>query len=97
MHDFPGKVTQGVNVIYEGDVRIHESPNSRRLSEWTAGFLLPRLSALLHGIFRLELDDGRWGTMFCTAAEPRTPHGTDMKFQGTGPLLVIASPAPNRS
>ncbi|MBI2827068.1 MAG: hypothetical protein HYX69_20545 [Planctomycetia bacterium] len=88
---FRGRISRGDTLIFEGNVWVEEAPKGRPPS-WRAGFLSPTVSQAIDGDIRLDLADGRTGTMQCSKAQPAMSTGTNMQFQGVGPLAV---PAPD--
>jgi len=81
-----GRVLQGVAIFFEGDLWVEEPVAGGRQIPWKAGFFSPQTQKVLPGDFRIELKDGRSGTMTCTKAQPGMTGGTNMQFQGVGPL-----------
>lgn len=88
-----GRVLQGVAVVFEGDVWVEEPAPQGRQVPWKAGYFSPQTTSIVSGDCRLELKDGRTGTMTCMKAQPGMTGGTNLQFQGVGPLLGAGAAA----
>jgi len=89
-----GRVSRGVSVVFDGDLWVEEPSARGRQVPWKAGFFSPQVMAVITGDCRLELKDGRSGTMSCTKSQPGMSGGSNVQFQGIGPLSAPGDKTP---
>jgi hypothetical protein len=89
-----GRVLHGVAVVFEGDVWVEEPSARGRQVPWKAGFFSAQILSTIPGDCRLELGDGRTGTMTCTKAQPGMTGGSNVQFEGIGPLVGVGEKPP---
>ena len=82
-----GRVLQGVAVVFEGDIWVEDDSAKAGSVPWKAGYFAPTTTPVIAGDCRLELTDGRTGTMTCIKSHPGMSGGSSLQFHGTGPLL----------
>ncbi len=81
-----GRVLQGVAVVFEGDIWVEDYSAKAGPVPWKAGYFSPQTMAVIPGDCRLELADGRTGTMTCMKSQPGMSGGSSLQFHGVGPL-----------
>jgi hypothetical protein len=81
-----GRVLQGVAVLFEGDIWVEDDTAKAGAVPWKAGYFAPKTTAVIPGDCRLELGDGRTGTMTCMKSQPGMSGGSSLQFHGVGPL-----------
>ena len=81
-----GRVLHGVAVVFEGDVWVEDLLAKSGPIPWKAGFFAAQTTPVINGDCRLELKDGRTGTMTCTKSQPGMSGGSNLQFDGVGPL-----------
>ena len=88
-----GRVLQGVAVIFEGDIWVEDDSAKAGAVPWKAGYFAPQTTPVFAGDCRLELADGRTGTMTCKKSQPGMSGGSSLQFFGIGPLLGAGNKA----
>ncbi len=86
-----GRILHGVSVIFEGNIWVEDDSAKAGPVPWKAGFTSPQTMAVIAGDCRLELKDGRSGTMTCMKSQPGMTGGSGLVFHGVGPLVGIGS------
>lgn len=82
----PGRILRGVNVVFDGEIWIEDLTAKKGAVPWKAGFFSAQTMPVIPGDCRLELSDGRTGTMTCTKSQPGMSGGSSLQFNGVGPL-----------
>jgi hypothetical protein len=81
-----GRVLQGVAVVFDGDIWVEDYSAKAGPIPWKAGYFSPQTTTVIAGDCRLELADGRTGTMTCMKSQPGMSGGSSLQFNGVGPL-----------